>query len=542
MVTETWLEESETFLFQINDFSAVHSCRAGRGGGVAIYVRKSIKFREIEKSSKGEPINWICISLGVHNLKISVIYKPPSLNNCHFLPFLESVLLKHSKKHLIIGDMNINLLDDSQVIKDYKDLVAVSNFKINNLVSEEFATRVTRVSKSLIDHVLSDYSGRLDCKVNVKENALSDHKLILIDVKSSVQIQKPKVDYEVKCVNYNRFVNLFREKALSINVVSFQQLIDLVIECKKKSEYAKKLRIRSNNTWMNNEVLEMLKKRDKLYKKKVNQPENLYFASEFKNIKNQINNKIRALKNRFFQEKWEMAGNNTKKQWTFINSFIKDKKGKVLIDSLLIENNIVNSQLDIVNKLNEYFSQVGESIVKDLESEMDQLNDDFSVSELNNNSAMSVPLTDEHELLDIIKELRQNSAPGHDEITVRDINNLREHILPILAHLINKTIQSGIFPQELKISKITPLFKSGDKKVMNNYRPISVLSVFSKILEKLIKNRMLSFIDTCQLTDEFQYGFIKNSSTLGAAVDFIDYISRAVDRKEVVVAVLVDLK
>lgn len=78
LVTETWLEENETFLFQINDFSTVHLCRAGRGGGVAIYVRKTIKFREIEKSRKNEPINWICISLGMHNLKISVIYKPPS--------------------------------------------------------------------------------------------------------------------------------------------------------------------------------------------------------------------------------------------------------------------------------------------------------------------------------------------------------------------------------------------------------------------------------------------------------------------------------
>lgn len=120
LATETWLEDNATYLFQLNDFSTVHACRAVRGGGVAIYVRKSIQFRVIETSSKDEPISWICISLGTHNLKISVIYKPPSLNSWHFLS-----------------------------IKDCKDLVAGSNFKINNIISEEFATRVTSVSKSM---------------------------------------------------------------------------------------------------------------------------------------------------------------------------------------------------------------------------------------------------------------------------------------------------------------------------------------------------------------------------------------------------------
>ena len=77
---------------------------------------------------------------------------------------------------------------------------------------------------------------------------------------------------------------------------------------------------------------------------------------------------------------------------------------------------------------------------------------------------------------------------------------------------------------------------------MNDYRPISVTSVFSKILEKIIKKRMLSFINGFVLHDEFQYGFVKNSSTLSATVDFIDFVSKELDKKNIVVAVFVDLR
>lgn len=543
LAAETWLAENETFLFELDGYKAVHSCRASRGGGVSIYVRKSIKFREIEKSNKCELINWICISLGEQNLKISVIYKPPSVNNGNFFHYLESIMHTHPKNHLIVGDMNINLLNVSEVTKEYKDLIALNNFKINNSINEECATRVNSLSKSLIDHVLSDYSSKLSCKVKVKENALSDHKLILLNVKTFVQFYKPKVEHEVKSVDYKKFINLFRKKILSLNVTTFQELINLIEECKDKSVYIKKLRVRANNTWINDEVLDLIKKRDKIYRKKINQPENLTIISEFKNIKNKINNKIRALKNRYFQTKWNLAGNNVKKQWAFINSLLKNKKDEVTIDQLIIENNIINNKPDIVNNLNKYFSQVGELIVEDLETEIQQLNEFFSVNEVQNDSFFSMTLTHEGELLEIVKELRINSAPGCDNITVRDVQNLGEYIIPILVRLINETIQRGVFPTELKMSKITPLFKSGDRKCMNNYRPISVVSVFSKILEKLIKKRMLSFIDTRNLLiDEYQYGFIKNSSTLAAVVDFVDYISMALDKQQIVIAVFIDLK
>lgn len=542
VVSETWLEKNETYSFELENYSSVHSCRVGRGGGVAIYVRKTIKFREVDQSNDNDIVNWICIALGEQNAKLSVVYKPPSHNNKDFFPYLESILLKHPKSHLIIGDMNINLLDDSQMISDYKNLLRINNFKIVNTICEKHATRTTESSKSLIDHVLSDSCSKIDCNVSVKDNALSDHKLLLIDIKDSTKMYKPKVNYEITTVDYKRFQYLVQQKVQTVNITTFQHLINIIQECKVKSERKKILRIRENNYWLNEEILELMVKRDTIYKQKLKQPQNLNLVTEFKKIKNQINNKIKALKNRYFQSKFNLAGNNIKKQWTFINSFFKRKTEGSTIDALKIGNILVHNKVDIANNLNRYFSDVGSSISKELENEIRSSGAIFEKNEIYIHNTVSVDLTDEQEVNETILELKINSAPGHDGITVRDVLNLRPYIVKILIKLINNVIITGTFPDELKISKITPLYKLGDKDSMNNYRPISVISVLSKIVEKIIKKRMMIFLNENTLTDSYQYGFIKNSSTLSAAVDFVNYISRALDEKHVVIAVFIDLR
>ena len=157
-------------------------------------------------------------------------------------------------------------------------------------------------------------------------------------------------------------------------------------------------------------------------------------------------------------------------------------------------------------------------------------------------NSLFLELTNEQEIGEIILELKRDSVSGFDEISVKDLLNLKDILIPIITKLVNNILKSNIFPQELKISKISPIFKSGNRNCINDYRPISVTSVFSKILEKIIKKRMLSFINEFVLQDKFQYGFVKNSSTLSATVDFIDFVSKELDSKYIVVAVFVDLR
>ena len=116
------------------------------------------------------------------------------------------------------------------------------------------------------------------------------------------------------------------------------------------------------------------------------------------------------------------------------------------------------------------------------------------------------------------------------------------HIVTPLSHICNQSFIEGVFPDEMKIARVIPLYKSGEKNKYNNYRPVSLLPQFSKILEKLFDNRLDSFIEKDNILSDNQYGFRKNRATSMALVELIDKISNSVDSKKHTLGVFIDLR
>jgi hypothetical protein len=102
-------------------------------------------------------------------------------------------------------------------------------------------------------------------------------------------------------------------------------------------------------------------------------------------------------------------------------------------------------------------------------------------------------------------------------------------------------MQDGVVPDDLKVAKIIPIYKSDDKRTISNYRPISVLLTFSKILEKLVYNRLLDFFNKHDILSKNQYGFRKNVSTSMALIDLVDQISKSIEKNEFTVGIFLDL-
>lgn len=543
-LSETWINKDEAFLYDIDNFTAVHSCREGRGGGTSLYIKKTIKCQEVDSFGAEKTPNWTCVNIGESDLKLSVVYKPPSYSNVEFLRDLEIILTKYPRKHVVVGDININLLEDCTLVTNYKNLLTINNFKINNTITNENATRVTVNNQSIIDHVLSDLGSKIVTEdVKICYNSLSDHNRLSFKINYNRKIYKPKVNHQIKWIDYKKFVYKFRQNSRRVIVSSFGDLTELIQVAKNESQNIKTVKIKENNTWINGEILEMMRQRDDAYKKKVKNPGNLLYNDEFRKIKNKVNNKIRTLKNHFFRKEWDRAGTDQRKQWKFINGFFNNKSNNTHIDSLNINGKIIEEQKDIVDQLNLHFSQVGENIVNELNNENQILNDDISFDEIScSNTLINVEPTNPNEVCKILLELKRNSSPGEDEVTVLDLINLKDHVTGIISKLINNVFTTGVFPPELKKNKITPIFKSGKKDQMNNYRPITVVNTLSKVLERVIKERLMSFIDENSLLDQYQYGFVKSSSTLAATVDFISTISKALDEGKIVVVVFIDLK
>ena len=109
-----------------------------------------------------------------------------------------------------------------------------------------------------------------------------------------------------------------------------------------------------------------------------------------------------------------------------------------------------------------------------------------------------------------------------------------------LTHILNLSLCQGVFPQELKIAKVIPLYKSGDTKIINNYRPVSVLSVFSKLFERIVETRLFSFVNQNEILYKYQFGFRKKYNTNSALVLITDKIMNALNNNEIVLGLFLD--
>lgn len=154
---------------------------------------------------------------------------------------------------------------------------------------------------------------------------------------------------------------------------------------------------------------------------------------------------------------------------------------------------------------------------------------------------MGMPEVDESELNSIISNLRLTCATGSDGIPASVIKGARDFLIPPLKHILNMCLSRGVFPKAFKCALVTPVHKGGDRNLVTNYRPISVLSCLSKVFEKIINKRLVNFIQTNDILSKSQFGFRKGLSTQDAVIDLTDSIVKNVDSKLKTIGIFLDL-
>jgi hypothetical protein len=143
--------------------------------------------------------------------------------------------------------------------------------------------------------------------------------------------------------------------------------------------------------------------------------------------------------------------------------------------------------------------------------------------------------------LKLIKSLKAKKSSGLDNISAHFLKKIGHSIAEPLSIIINKSIFNGIVPDDIKLAKIIPIYKSKEKENMTNYRPVSLLTSFSKLLEKVVHKRTYNFLQLNNLFDESQYGFRKNHSTVNAISEFVNNTVISLDKKESTLSVFLDL-
>lgn len=227
------------------------------------------------------------------------------------------------------------------------------------------------------------------------------------------------------------------------------------------------------------------------------------------------------------------ASNKCKATWNVINENINSDKEYNDIDIINI-NDIKYSNPNVICELfNNYFIDM-------TNLEQDSLNSDKIDIPYNNNSIFLTP-TNEIEVASIILSLKNSNAVGHDGICTRVLKACASDLSRPLAHVINLSMEQGLFPDILKLCIVKPIFKKGDKCDMNNYRPITLIPILSKIYEKVIIKRIHSFIASNNILTEEQYGFRKGHSTTLACYNLMQYVIECINQKIPVVALFLDM-
>jgi hypothetical protein len=145
------------------------------------------------------------------------------------------------------------------------------------------------------------------------------------------------------------------------------------------------------------------------------------------------------------------------------------------------------------------------------------------------------------EITEIVKSLKSTNSHGYDEIPINVVKLSLPFIISTLIYMCNKCLLKGIFPTWLKLSHIIPLLKKGKKSEISNYRPISLLTSFSKIFEKVIFNRLCNHVNNYNILAHEQYGFRNNSSMEEASYNLINNILDALNNKFNVGGIFCDL-
>lgn len=292
--------------------------------------------------------------------------------------------------------------------------------------------------------------------------------------------------------------------------------------------------------WISKGILISIKNRNKKFKKSVKNP-SLTNIKTYKTYQKILQKVILAAKNKYYEHFFQTNKKDLKASWDKINTLLnKNKNHKITkINNLHYLNKTLTNGKSIANSFNHFFTNVGPNldskIPDSLKTSHEYLNKLVNKTQ---NTFVLFPTTS-NEISHIIKNMK-NKSPGPDGISMKTIKELAPLITLTLSKIFNLCFDQGTFPDELKVAKITPIFKTGDPLHPTNYRPISVINSFAKIFEKLIETRLTKFFEKYKIFNQAQYGFRKNKSTTLALHKILSLIYNNLNDNKYVLALFLD--
>ena len=551
---------------ELQGYSLLYQNSLSRAGGVAIYIKIGIKFLkrpELCTTDNIHEIIFIELVNSKKNMKNSlfgVVYRHPQnpIVNFHekFSDKLDKIMIEN-KYVYITGDANIDLLkiNTSTHINNYSNML--SSYNICNTV--KLATRVCNKSQTLIDHFYTNNINNIN-KASVLITDISDHYALLVTIKktkshiiptkngplvyrsyNALDIDNLKFDTTVMTkqlwYSYNSLKDLDIHQKFDMLTTGIRSVFDKHAPLKKLSRKQKQLRMKP---WITKEITKAIRIRNKMYQNLHNNKfKDTELHKQYKKYRNILTNTKEKSKQNYFKNEFKNCKGDSAKTWKVINNIISDKsKASNIPTELETSNNtFTSSHQQILNSLNIHFANIGKS----QHSQNIDLNQISFYLKIQQKNSIVLQDTTATEISNIITSLDPNKASGADEVSVKLLQIIKSIISPLLSSLINDCFKTGTYPDCQKIAKVIPIFKGGSKTKPGNYRPISLLSIINKIIEKTIHSRLTSYLDKYNLITDNQFGFRKGYNTTMAVTEFYEKLLNSKDEGYATCAVLLDL-
>ncbi|XP_045446592.1 uncharacterized protein LOC123654751 [Melitaea cinxia] len=480
--------------------------------GIVIYVRDGLRCAFSEPEGHGG--NFAVLKLNP-DIVLICTYRSPSFYNADtFLDSLDGIIRPiRSANVCLLGDMNIDIKrgNNDRNSSSYLNLMA----ELGLLPGHYFPTRVN----NCLDHIL--IKTKFGATVIVMDSTVTDHASVLL----SLSLGTPKLPSDGYYVRTNLDAALDYIKNTDFSFITLSTNADLAA-----SSFVEKLSFA---------IITSTSKEIKIPVEKEllspGSPLAHFMKICYKRYRNFCNSLIRKLKIQYERSLIQNASNN-KQTWSALREIVGTSNNKVSPKELLHKG---DEPFNAVTAVNNYFANIGSNLASNIERSYSSTLLTSKTPFLPNSMAFLPP--DEAEVRSIINSLKTNCAVGYDMISSKLLKLSKDIIVPPLTILLKLCFEQGIFPKVFKRALVTPVHKGGSREDVTNYRPISVLTSLSKILEIMLNKRLMNFLEKFKILSNNQFGFRPKKSTVDAVRNLTDYVTNHIDSGHKCIGIFLDL-
>ena len=537
-VTESWV--SEVFNgdrlqdFELGGYDMYSYCRDNRmGGGVILYVNTLLSSVKVDDPSKVRSVEslWIDVKAktsGKDRFRIGAFYRAGNLDresqnetDQHICDEIRRNMCSHC---IIMGDFNLrgfaDLSREDGQSKLFREVLE------EELFLHQFVSEPTRGS-SILDLVFSDSQDLISNVTTCEGLSTSDHNIVRFDIKLD---NRPNNNL-LRVPNFNRanfeqirqelaavdWENTFAELDTFESWESFKSVLGKI-----QSKYIplkhRRKRVVNKPVWLTSDVREAIHSKHVAFVTLKESPTDAKHAA-YKKVRNVVKKKVRAARRHKEIDLAENCHKDSKKFFSFYKFNTNAKK----VGPLKVNGTIVSDESDMVEALNDSFKSVF------------TIEEGCNLSSLENQAHRTalgmgeIGGVDKLDVLAKLKLIKPNKAEGPDEIYARVLRECEKELCGPLAIIFNKSLTEAKIPLDWKSANVVPIFKKGDRSEVQNYRPVSLTSLVCKLLESILKDKIMDHLIEKQLITESQHGFRKGRSCLTNLLAFLDVATESFD-------------